>query len=46
MNKEFEISTGEELINLMETENLNSKEFPQYGFQALEVIRVVIYWIC
>jgi len=46
MNKEFEISTGKDLINLMENENLNSKEFPQYGFQALEVIRVFICWIC
>lgn len=26
MNKEFKISTGEQLIQIMETENLNSKQ--------------------
>jgi hypothetical protein len=35
MNKEFKISTGEELINLMETEDLNSKQICEILQRAL-----------
>lgn len=35
MSKEFRISTGEELIHLMETENLNSKQICEILQRAL-----------
>lgn len=35
MNKEFKISTGEELIQLMEAEKMNSKEICEILYKAL-----------
>lgn len=35
MNKEFRISTGEELIQLMETQNLNSTQICEILYKAL-----------